>query len=227
MGNLLVLALAAAVYPTLLALVLVVLTRPHPARLLAAYLAGGFIIGIGSGCIVVFALKGAGIGDMSANSVSPAVDISAGAVSIALALLLATGRDPRPERLKARRAAKKKAAPQHDSWTKRAVSHDSLKLAFALGLVLDLPSVWYLVALKDIARDQDSATAQVLSIVAFNVIMFALAEVPLIAYLIDPDHAQATVNRFNAWLHSHARKLTEALAGGVGAYLVVKGVVAL
>jgi hypothetical protein len=36
MGNLLVLALAAAVYPTLLAIVIVVLGRPRPARLLAA-----------------------------------------------------------------------------------------------------------------------------------------------------------------------------------------------
>jgi hypothetical protein len=223
MASVVLLALAAAFYPTLLAIVLVVLGRPRPARLLVAYLIGGLIVSIAAGCVVVFALKGAGVGSGSKKTLSPAVDIAAGAVSLLLALLLVSGRDPRPDRLKKSRDAE----PGHDSWTRRAVGRDSLKMAFVLGLVLDLPSVWYLVALKDIAVDHHSAAVRLGAILVFNVIMFALVEIPLIAYLLYPERARAAVGRLNAWLHGHVRQIAEALAGGIGAYLVVKGVAAL
>lgn len=223
-GNLLVLALGAAVYPTLLALVLVVLTRPRPAHLLAAFLAGAFIVGIGCGLILVFVLEGA-FDTGTRRNASPWVDIAVGVLSLGLAALLATGRDPRPQRLRKRQPAP--AKPPRESWTKRAASRDSLRMAFVLGIVLDLPSFWYLVALKDIANGHYSTGGKVLLILAFNVIMFSLAEIPLIYYLLDPDGAQVAIGRFNAWLRAHARQLTEVVAGGIGAYLVVKGIVAL
>jgi hypothetical protein len=225
MADILVLALAAAVYPTLLAIVLVVLSRPQPARLLAAYLAGGYIAGIGIGCLIVFGLKDAGATSANVRRVSPWVDIVVGLLAIALALTLATGHDPRPDRL--RRRAANPGGRKKEPWTKRAVSHDSIRMAFVLGIVLDLPSLWYLIALKDIATSGDSALAQFAQIVIFNVIMFVLVEVPLVAYLIDPVRAQAMVGRFNRWLRRNARRITESVAGGMGTYLVVRGVVAL
>jgi hypothetical protein len=227
MWNIFVLALGAAVYPTLLAIVLVVLTRPRPARLLGAYLAGGMLAGLGVGFLVVFALEGAGVGSSGADrsTASPILDIVAGAASLALAAVLITGRDPRPARL--RRDRKPAPGPKKRSWTQRAIGHDSLAMAFGLGVLLDLPSVWYLVALKDIVTSDYSATTEVLLIVGFNVIMFAVIEIPLIAYLLAPDRAAATVAGLNAWIRSHARQLTEAVAGAVGLYLVAKGVVAL
>jgi hypothetical protein len=59
MGNIILLALAAAVYPALLAAVIVLLARDKPARLLAAFLAGGMLMSITAGLIIVFALDGA------------------------------------------------------------------------------------------------------------------------------------------------------------------------
>jgi len=224
MANILVLAFAAAIYPTLLAIVLVALRRPRPARLLAAYLAGGMIVGLACGCIIVFALKGSGV-TTEDRTVSPAIDIAVGVLAIALAVTLARGLDPRPARLKRRKQEAR--AEGKESWTTRAVSRDSLKLAFVLGVVLDLPSLWYLIALKDIADSGSSPGVQVLMIVIFNLIMFLLVEVPLVAYVVAPERAQETVGRLNDWLHDHARPLTEGIAGTVGAYLVVKGIVAL
>jgi hypothetical protein len=174
---------------------------------------------------VVFVLKGVGVKTGGGQSEASAiVDIVAGVLSLGLAALLLGGRDPRPARVKEKR---KPADPDKPSWTKRALNHDSLAMAFGLGVLLDLPSVWYLIALKDIVNGSYTATGEVLLIVAFNVIMFAVIEVPLIAYLARPDGAAATVARFNAWIHSHVRQLTEAVAGALGSYLVVKGVVAL
>ena len=113
------------------------------------------------------------------------------------------------------------------SWTQRAVSHDSARVAFALGIVLDLPSLWYLLALKDLAVSGHSSAAKLLMIVVFNVIMFLLVEIPLAAYLIDAERAQRNVSRFNAWLHGNARRIAEVLLATTGSYLVVRGVVDL
>jgi hypothetical protein len=225
MWNIFVLALGAAFYPTLLAIVLVVLTRPRPARLLGAYLVGGMLIGLSVGFVFVFVLKGAGVkSDGGGGQASAILDIVAGALSLGLALVLLRGHDPRPARLKKKKSPPDPAKP---SWTTRAVGRDSLKMAFGLGVLLDLPSVWYLIALKDITTGHYSSGEQVLLIIGFNLIMFVVIEAPLIAYLASPERAAATVDRFNAWIRSHVRELTEAVAGGVGVYLVVKGVAAL
>lgn len=226
--NIFVLAVAAAFYPTLLAIVLVVLSRPRPVRLLGAYLVGGMLAGLGAGFLAVFVLDGVGIDPHSGSTstASGVIDIVAGAFALGLAAMLASGRDPRPARLR-NRQERPKVEAEKPSWTQRAVSHDSIAMAFALGVVLDLPSLWYLIALKDIVTSDYTAVEEVLLIVGFNVIMFTLIEVPLVAYLLAPDRAAASVERMNAWIHSHARQLGAGVAGVFGAYLVVKGVAAL
>jgi hypothetical protein len=224
MGDVFLLAVAAAFYPTLLAIVILILSRPRPVRLLAAYLAGGMIVSVGIGCLIVFGLEGAG--PPRKRTADPIVDIVAGAVSILVAWMLVKGRDPRPRRLRDRQE-QARAAGRHESWTSRAVSHDSPAVAFALGIVLDLPSVWYLVALKDIAEGNRGTAVDFLLILAFNLIMFVLIEVPLVAYLVAPERATVLVHGFNAWLHAHARHIAVAIAGGVGLYLLVRGVLAL
>jgi hypothetical protein len=227
MLDILVLALGAAFYPTLLAIVLVVLTRPRPVRLLAAYLAGGMLAGLGVGFVFVFVLNGAGVDDGGGDqsTASAILDIVVGGISLILAAILLTGRDPRPARMRKQRSHA--SSPEKPSWTQRAVRHDSLRVAFALGVLLDLPSVWYLLALKDIATGGYSTAGQVALIIGFNLIMFAVIEIPLVAYLLAPDRAAAIVAGFNAWLRSHARQIAAAVAGVVGVYLVAKGVVSL
>jgi hypothetical protein len=54
----------------------------------------------------------------------------------------------------------------------------------------------------------------------FNAIMFLLVEVPLVGYLISPEGTRARVERFHTWLGEHAR----IVAGAVGVYLVIKGI---
>ena len=225
MAEIFLLAVAAAFYPTLLAIVILILSRPRPVRLLAAYLAGGMLVSIGIGCVIVFVLEG--VGPPGKRTVDPTVDIVVGTASILVAWMLRTGRDLGPARLKERRERARVAGKRRDPWTTRALSHDSVAVAFALGIVLDLPSIWYLVALKDISEANNPAAVDVLLIVAFNLIMFVLIEVPLVAYLVAPERAAAAVRGFNAWLHANARQIGVIIAGGVGLYLVIRGVVAL
>jgi len=201
-------------------------------RLLLAFLLGGMATSIVVGFVLLKVIDGTGIveGD-SGRSVGPGIDIAVGVLSLSLAFLLATGRElpfaRRRAARKQRREAKQAEEDAKDPWTKRILGRDSLWLAFALGVVLDLPSVWYLAALKDIAEDNHGVTVELGQILIFNLIMFALIEIPLVCYLLAPERSAAAVNRFAAWGHRNARMIGAWVAGLIGAYLVIEGVLDL
>jgi hypothetical protein len=58
LGQLLFLALEAALLSDAAGSVVILLSTPHPRRLLRAYLAGGLIVSIGLGIAIVKALEG-------------------------------------------------------------------------------------------------------------------------------------------------------------------------
>ena len=217
-----VLALAAAVYPTLLAGVIILLTRPRPAGQLTAFLLGGMICSVTAGLIVLAWMEGSGEFDSSSDTGSPVLDLAAGAISLTLGLAIARGR---PRRVAARLADRPPPDPRKTSRTQRVLGRGSLPLVFALGALLNLPGVWYLAALKEISTANYGTTGDVLLILGFNVVMFTLVELPLLGYLLAPDRTKAAVDDFNAWLRAHTRQVAAGVAFAVGIYLVVKGLV--
>jgi hypothetical protein len=222
MGNIILLALAAAVYPTLLAAVIVLLARQKPARLLSAFLAGGMLISITAGLIIVFALDGA-VSTSNQKSASPTVDLIAGILSIILAAVL--WKRERDRHGPPREApAKDKDGP---SWTQRTLGKGSVWAAFGAGLILNLPGIWYLDALKDIAEANEGGGITILWILVFLVIMFALAELPLIGYAVDPDGTRVRVQRFQSWLSVNGLILARWAAALIGAYLTITGIAGL
>ena len=100
-------------------------------------------------------------------------------------------------------------------------------MAFVAGLVLNLPGVWYLDALTEIAKAMPSTASALLQLLVFNVIMFALVEIPIVAYVIDPDGAASLVTRGSDWGQRHSRQVAIGLATTVGVWLIVKGIIAL
>jgi hypothetical protein len=233
MANVFALALAAAVYPTLLAGVIVILARPSPTRQLAAFLLGGMTFSVAVGLGLLFALKGSKLTTTSHKPTSVAIDLVAGAASLAAAFVLLTRRDValrerRELRHERRRggSAEPGATEPSTPWTKRTLERGSLPLAFAIGVLLNVPGVWYLAALKDISAGNHSVPVEVLLVLGFNVVMFGLIEVPLVCFLVAPERARELVRRFDVALHEHARQIGIAVATLVGAYLLVKGAVA-
>ena len=218
MASTLPLALAAAVYPTLLAGVIVLLARDRPAPFLAAFLAGGVLVSFAAGLLIVFALDGA-VSTKSQKSVSPAIDLILGVLSLVLAgVLVKRARDRRDTPVE-------KAKKQNgESWTQRKLGGGTPWVAFGAGLVLNLPGIWYLDALKDIAEANDGTATKILWVLLFILIMFALAELPLLGYLINPDRTRLRVQRFQVWMSEHAGEVEIGAAAIVGTYLTVKGI---
>lgn len=222
MLNVVVLAVGAAVSPTILAVVIVVLHRPRPQRLLAAYLFGGLLTSIAVGVAVVTSLSELEIVSGSSPAADPIVNFTIGFLSLLVAYVLATDRGAGFSERRREREAEK---PQRDPWSERVLSRGSAPIAFAVGVALNLPGAFYLVALKDIAQAEGGLGSQVVAIVVFNLIMFVLAEVPLLGYSFAPEATQARVEQLNDWMGRNARQIVIVVATVFGLYLVARGIV--
>src|SRR3954452_15319703 len=102
-AQLLVLALNAALSPTLLAAVVILLAQPRRRPLLTAYLAGGMTISIGLGLGIIAVLEGTSAVSSSSSGASWVTDLAVGGLALLLAVALATQADARfSERRRAR-----------------------------------------------------------------------------------------------------------------------------
>jgi hypothetical protein len=228
--SLFVLAVGAAIYPTLLAAVVILLAQPRPRRLLVAYLAGGMTISIAAGLVIVFALDGSELVTSERSGLSWRADLALGGLALLLGVALATRADERfrQRRRRHRRQASADPPPQggerKEPWSERLLARGSVPLVFGAALALNVPGAAYLIALKDIAAGGHSTGTQVLLIIAFNLIMFLLAEVPLVGMFAAPDTTSALVRRLNAWVSAHGREIAMALSVAFGAFLIARGV---
>lgn len=225
-ASLVALALAASVYPTLLAGVILILARPRPLRMLFGFLFGGITISMFAGIWIIRALESSGAVSSSSHSTKPIVSIAAGVVSLLVAWGISTGRVNRAL-AKHKRRKPDPEVPARPSLASRTLARGSITMAFVAGLVLNLPGVWYLEALTEIAKAKPSTTSALLQLLLFNVIMFVLVELPIVAYVVEPQGAADLVKRGSDWGHSHSRKIAIVLATVVGVWLIVKGIINL
>lgn len=226
MGQIFLLSLTAALSPTLLAAVTLMLVLPSPKRLLLGYLLGAAMTSVTLGLVIVFFLDGSSRGTSTAkNTVSPAVDIALGLLILVIAFVVGTGRDTRRRARSERKRAAKADQPQ-PRW-KQALSGGSARTTFVVGALLTLPGASYLAGLSNIAKEDASTPATVAMVLGFNLVMLMLLELPLLGYTIRPEWTKRAVDRFNMWLSRNGGRA--ALTGGVviGIVLVARGVAGL
>ena len=220
-------AIGSAIYPTLLAVVILILTQPNPRRLLAAYLAGALLTSMTIGLVIIGGLgSGNLLNGSSGHTINPAIDLAVGLLLLGMLYVLLSGRD---RRLVERRQRKKaeKAKSDKQPWSDRVLARQSIVLTFVVGMALNLPGALYLVSLKEIAAADQSTAEDVLQLVVYNLIMFAWAEIPLIGYGIAPERTEALIRRVHGWLGSHTRQIAVAICAVAAIYLTAKGVAGL
>jgi Sap, sulfolipid-1-addressing protein len=222
--QLLLLALDAALYPTLLAAVVILLNQPRRVALLSAYLAGGLIVSIGAGLLIVFVLKGAFHG--SNRGLSATIDVAVGGLALLLAVALATRADARfAERRRGKSSeAADPSAQKAEPVMQRILARESSPLVFLAALVMNLPSAAYLVALKDITAAHHQTGTTIVLIIAFNLIMFLLAEVPLVGLIVNPQRTEQAVLDLNRWFSKNGRRIAIVLCVVLGAFLMIRGI---
>jgi hypothetical protein len=231
MAKIALLALVSAVYPTLVALAILMLARPQPVKLFSGFLIGGLTVSLLAGFGILAYADTSTIGSGSSGPARPVLSLVVGLLLIAVAATLLSGRDlPLAERRAKRRAAREEATAEEEpkeSTFARIIARDSFWLAVAAGALLSLPSVWYLSALAEIDSKDFPVPVEILVVLGFNVIMFALIEVCLAFCLFSPERAAAGVARFDAWTNSHMREIGIAVAALGGLYLTVRAVISL
>jgi hypothetical protein len=216
-AELLPLALAAAVWPVLLAVVLIALRAPHPAKLLVCFLAGGLVATMTEGLVIIYALNGSSLTTNDQSTTDAVVDEVAGVLALALAYAMW-----RRERTPTAPSEKKesKTNKRIEGMLERGAGW-----AFLAGVVLDLfPSPFALVALKDLAEWDYPFAKTFVVLLLFYLIVFVFIELPLIGYLVAPGRAAERTVRFNAWLARSWYRLAIYGLGFCGVYLVANGI---
>jgi len=224
-GDVFFLAFLAALYPTLLAATTVMLVLPRPKRLLFGYLLGAAMTSITLGLLIVFTLRHSGLVHSSQTTLGPGADLVLGGLALVVAFVLGSGRDERLlERRRERKAAK---GPQGPPRWQQFLGRGSARVTFAVGAVLTLPGATYITALYRIADENLADPVTVLVILAFNLIMLMLLEIPLLAYTFAPDWTPQAVERFKRALRERGRGWAVRGAAIFGALLILRGVLTL
>jgi Sap, sulfolipid-1-addressing protein len=107
------------------------------------------------------------------------------------------------------------------------LSKGSARDTFVVGILLSFPGASYIAGMDELHKQKIGTVATVLAVLAFNMIMLLLLELPLLAYAIRPESTEATVQRFNSWLSGRGGRI--ALIGGsvIGIFLVAHGTIRL
>lgn len=207
--TILVMAVAVSLEPFRISMTVLMLNRPRPTLQLLAFLSGGFVMGMTVGGVVLFVLRRRL--PVSTYFTLPRVQIAIGVLALLAAAALVAKRSyaTGPGKLATR--------------AQRLVIGPSLWVAGAAGLGIALPSVDYLAALAVILASDAAATTQAGALLMFNVVAFALVEIPLLAYLLAPQATRAAMGALHDWIRSRRRVEVASLLAGVGCVLLIVG----
>lgn len=216
MGSLFVrvlpLALGAALSPTVLTVIVLLLAGAKSRRDAVAFAIGTLAVSIAIGVAMLFVfnqtLQGHHAGTKSSSAI---IDIVLGGVLLVLALR---------EVVVAPKAKEPKA--RHKL---------GVGAAFVLGMLVMAANfsslVLYLAALKEIVRADVATASELVVTAAFIVIMLLAVELPLLLTVVAPGSSERLLTNIGATVKRNSRAITIVVLVIFGAYLAVKGVMSL
>lgn len=210
------LALAAAVYPPALVVLLLFASQRAARRLVLAYFLGAALLTIGAGLIALEVLAGAGATTPQSRSASGGASVFVGVLLLILAAWAWRRRASSPDATE--RVGRGGGLAD---WTQRALT--SLRWAFALGLAMFLPSPLYLLAVKEISDSPDSTASQLLAVIICAIGVLLFVEFSLLALYLRPAAMESGLTRVQRWLSRNGWTLVAVLALIAAIYAMVKG----
>ncbi|MGE2721267.1 GAP family protein [Mycolicibacterium celeriflavum] len=216
---LLLMALAVSLEPFRVGMTVVMLNRPRPALQLFAFVTGGYVMGISVGVVVLFVLRPP---LASGDSTLPWVQIVVGAVVLINAALVYTGIVGRSRDI-ASPGPQNRMSAYLATRARQLLDSRSLWTAGVAGLGIALPSVDYLAALALIVASGSAATIQFGALILFNVLAFALVEIPLLCFLVAPARTRAALSALYDWVREQGRRGISLLLVAVGGVLLAVG----
>jgi Sap, sulfolipid-1-addressing protein len=108
------------------------------------------------------------------------------------------------------------------AWTTR-LEGGSTKMAFVAGLSTSMPPVEYWGAVMAILATGAVGGPQIAAMLVFVLVAFAIAEIPLICYLIAPAKTKLAITQLHAWLNANRRPLLLGILGMFGFMMIANG----
>jgi hypothetical protein len=227
MGDVVILAFAAAFNPSELVAVTVMLLLPRPERLMVGYWLGSMLAGITFGLVIVFALKDSGAEHTTTRTVGPVAWLVIAALLVVAAFALAKGEDQRlRERRSARREAKGKGPKKTPRW-QRTLREGNAWHTFVIGILLAFPGVSYLAAMDRLIHLHYSTLVTIVVVLGFNLVQYLLVEIPILAFRIWPEATPATIDDAKTWASRHGRELAVWGLGLIGVALAIPSLIGL
>ena len=211
------LALASTVRPTSLAAVCALLSTEFPRRLMTIYTAVGLAFTIALGLLVVWAFNGIHINSGSSHT-QAIVQLIGGALLLAFAAGVRSGRVARRPGTGAKRP---------ERWKQLLEQRMTFRTAALLGPATHLPGLFYLVALNLIVGEQPKVPKGLIQVLIYNVIWFAIPICALVVCFIEPQAARDGAGFIESWAKRHSRTIVVYAAAGLGAILVIRGLLTL
>ncbi|TVS88382.1 GAP family protein [Mycobacterium helveticum] len=219
-STVLLLGLSVVLEPVRIGLVVLMLNRRRPLVQLLVFLCGGVTMGVGVGLVLLFLI---GATPLAGHLTVAGVQISTGLVALLVAVLLVTGVSARF----LRRVPAKPAPPARAGWlsaTARQLLHgDSLYVAAVAGMGAALPSANYLGAMAAILASAAAPAARAEALLAFNAVAFAMAEIPLLSYLVAPRQTRAAAAALRDWLRARTQRGAGFMVGAGGCLMLTLG----
>jgi hypothetical protein len=222
-GQVFVFALTAALNPTLLTAVTVMLTLEKPKRLLMGYLLGALVTSIACGLLLVFELPGSSTSSTAKHSVNPVLNIALGGLLLVIVFVVGTGRDRRRRAWSERKHERSKDKPP-PRW-RRQLSKGSARDTFVVGVLLSFPGASYIAGMDQLSKQATATAVTVIIVIVFNVIMLLLLELPLLGYATRPEWTATAVKRFSNWLTRRGGRAALIAGAVAGVVLIARGII--
>lgn len=235
--TLLIMAVAVSLEPVRVGMTVLMLNRQKPIQQLLAFLAGGYAMGIGVGIAALTVLRVTpGLGSEKLSV--PAVQAGIGAMALVVAAVLATRIGVRDKAVAPLVTVGADGAPPDQpappTVRDRLVGRvralavgKSLWVAGFSGLGMALPSVDYLAAMAVIHVSGVSHQEQFAALVAFNMVAFAMVEIPLVSYVVAPRRTLAAMSALHVWVRSRTRRDVAVILALVGLLMLGLAVLGL
>lgn len=248
----LLLGLGMAIDPARLGLAVVMLSRRRPMLNLFAFWVGGMVAGVGIALAVLVFMRDVALAAIqgvvsAANEFREAVGILAGGrlhivIGVIMLLLAArmvaragagrgTGRASGGSRRwnvgPGASAAPPGLVARLEVRTQQMLQGDVVWPAFVVGVASSAPPFESVVALTVIMASGAEIGTQLGAFVVFTLLVLAVIEIPLVAYLAIPQQTQQVMLRFQDWVRSNRRQISLTILIGVGFLFLYQGVTSL
>ena len=219
-------ALLAAVSPTALLVMAVLLASANPRVTAFMYAAGAVLMTVIMAVAVLLILRAVHLNDARHHDPRFALRFGLGL----LALLICAGLQLRPRRTVSPgdeagdKAGDKKKKP---GFIARMTENPHPRTAFVLGLILFAPGATFIAAVQAVATADASLPLTVAALVIVIVLTVLTVWLPLLAYLAAPEPTTRALRNANGWLRANSRTLVTAALTVAGLALVVNGAIGL